>query len=166
MFILKSFLNIIKLIIDICFILVFVYFITFIPYVVGYKSMVVKEKAANTNLKDGMLVYYKKVDLKEIRINDIILYQPVKGQYVFHKVNNLVGEDIETNPDSYHSENPNIIKYSKIDGKVTPFGIPYAGYYVQFFNHNKMLLYLLIGIIGVDFVLSEFHFFDFFQSKK
>ena len=144
-FILKVIKGIIGLFSDICFIILFVYGITFIPYLLGYKATNISS-SNNDYYKTGTLIYYKNVDLEELRVGDNILEK--KGSdYTIYKIKDLVDDSIDVGDKKTITYGENVFKIGAIS-------VPYLGYYVRFMNANRKIVYLLAIIIVFDMIFG------------
>ncbi|MBQ6324351.1 MAG: hypothetical protein IJI22_05925 [Bacilli bacterium] len=142
-FILKIIKSILGLFSDICFILLFVYGVTFLPFIMGYKADTVTSN--DTVYKDGTLIYYKHVDLEELRVSDRLL-EKKDAQNKIYTITDLVDDNVFVGDDK--------IVYDENVYKIASISIPYLGKYVYFMNHNKMVFFFLLAIIVGDLVLS------------
>jgi len=137
--------NIIKIISDACFIVLFFYGVTFIPFLLGYKALAIP--AGNTVYSEGTLIYYdKSVKLEQIRVSDRILVKKDKT-YIFYTVNDVVDDTIYVGDTE--------INYKDVHGKIAPVSVPYFGYFVRFMNNNSKVFYLLIAIVVADIILGN-----------
>ena len=147
--VLKIIKKVINIIVDIAFILVLGYFIIFIPKVVSYEPLCVKEvNSSNIPFKEGALVYYKKVKIEELHKKDVILYEEGEKNYQTYVVTNIDDGKIYIDEDNYY-------KVKEITGKVAPVYIPYYGKYISFMMEHQLLLYILCGLVVVDFIVGS-----------
>lgn len=102
---------------------------------------VVEGKSMFPLLREGDVVFIKKVGSRDIKVGDIIVYE-YNGKYIIHRVIEVIHYNNrvyyvtkgDNNPiaDPYYKPG---VPYSKVKGKVIGFGdnnvfkIPYIGYY-------------------------------------
>ena len=138
--------KIVNVLSDISFILVFGYLIILVPKIFGYNPLAIVEVKNNeVPFKDGALIFYKKVKVEEIHKKDVILYKDTLNDYYTYVVKNIDDGKIYINDDTKYS-------IDELSGKVAPAYIPYYGYYISFIDNHIILLYILCGIVIIDFI--------------
>ncbi len=149
----------VKIVSDICFLLIFCYLIFFIPMLFGYKMLTIEGYNSNASLKKGTLIYYQKVEPVLLVENDMILFKDGNDYKIstIHRV--LAPKDSSSSDYSYQINDGNsqikVKKYSKILGKVAGIKILYAGKYINYFNKHTGLFHFLIGIVALDVLVGS-----------
>ena len=67
-----------KILSSILYILLLLYLIIFIPVIWGYKPLVIISGSMEPKLKVGGILYYKKINQAEYKINDIVVFKSKK----------------------------------------------------------------------------------------
>lgn len=139
--------NVIKIISDICFILLLVYFVHFIPELFGYHPFAIENTYQNVSFTSGSLIYYKKGKISDYHKKDIILYENYKDHNMISVISNI--------DDGYlYIENNLKLKLKDIKGKVSTVYVPFYGRYISFVQKHQFLFYLACCVVIVDFLLG------------
>lgn len=146
--------KIIHLLSSICYILIIIYALVCIPYVFGYKPLVVLTGSMEPTFKTGSIIYYKHVNQNELKEGDIITFK--MGDYIVsHRINKIDNGLYETKGDANNTVDANKITYNDIVGKDLNINIPYLGYYVKFFKDNMYILVIIAIILVTEFILGN-----------
>ena len=145
--VLKIIKSVIKIVSDVCFILLLVYFVHFIPVLFGYHPVAVEKDYLNIPFTSGSLVYYNKGKISDYHKNDIILYENYENHDMISVISNIDDGYLYVSDD---------IKYQlkDIKGKIAPVYVPFYGRYISFIQKHQFLLYLACGVVIVDFLLG------------
>ena len=139
-----------KIVSDVSFILLVAYFIVFIPALFGFNLTTVVKDYNDVPYKSGSLIYYKRGVIAEYHKNDYILYGSEKSDMHIYKIKNV------DNGYLYITDDGNVkYKIKEIKGKIAPLYVPYYGRYIAFINNNQIILYILCGIVIIDFILGS-----------
>ena len=145
----------------ITYILIIVYAIVCIPMIFGYHPVVVLSGSMEPTYKTGSVIYYKKVDLKDLKEKDVITFESKNGTFVSHRIVSLNNELIETKGDANEVPDLNKVRYENVKGKVAKYSIPYIGYYIRVVNENLTLVVIPTVLILVsEFLMSNIETFD------
>ncbi len=123
------------------------------PLALGFHPVIVLSGSMEPAYRVGSIIYYKQVSFEEIRVGDPITFH---GEDANVRITHRVVEKYEaertfkTEGDANGSPDPGMIAYANVEGKATPFCIPYAGYFVaagrQPVAVAAMVLILLAGM--------------------
>ncbi len=148
--------TIMKVVSDLCVLLIFLYLIFFIPLLVGYKMITVND--TDSDAKEGSLLYYQKVDQRLLQASNLIVYQDGES-YKISKIHRVEASKDNSSEYSYLIEMGEStiqkMKYSDIIGKVAEIQIPYIGFYINYINNHKSLFYIIIGIVVIDMTIGN-----------
>lgn len=144
-----------NIIFRILYVLIIIYLLVFVPCLWGHKPLVVISGSMEPTLKVGGILYYEKIDLKDFKIDDILVYK-TKDHIISHRIVDIVDDGFITKGDANNSIDNNLINKNQVLGKGTDWSIPYIGYYADFIYTHKYLLYISLSIIVVD-LLNDFY---------
>lgn len=151
----------------ICYFLIILYVAVCIPNIFGYKPLVVLTGSMEPSFKPGSVIFYEKVEEKDIKEGDIITFKIDNDTLVSHRVNKITEDGLyETKGDCNNAPDSKLISYSNVVGKNTKVSIPYIGYYIRFVNDNLYLVMIVILILVSEFLLSNFGTFDIDKNKE
>lgn len=151
---------------NIAYILIILYAIVCIPILFGKNPVVVLSGSMEPTYKIGSIIYYEKVQFKNIKVGDVITYE-YDNKYISHRVNSIDNNLIETKGDANNTADVNKVKYNNIKGKVTKFSLPYIGYYIKFINDNvRIFMITLVVILLSEFLLSNIKTFDIDKNNE
>lgn len=146
--------KIVHLLSSICYVLIIIYALVCIPYLFGYKPLVVLTGSMEPSFKVGSIIYYKHVNQNELKEGDIITFS--MGNYVVsHRINKIEDGLYETKGDANNTVDAKRITYNDILGKDLNVNVPYLGFYVKFFKDNMYILVIFALILISDFILSN-----------
>lgn len=138
--------------------LVSIYVVVCIPIIFGYKPLVVLTGSMEPKIKEGSIVYYKKVDPKELKVGDIITFKIGNDTVVSHRINEVQNDAFITKGDANNTTDKNPVPFANVLGKDTNFCIPIVGYYIRFVNTNLFVLIPIVLILISEFLLSNKNF--------
>ena len=138
--------------------LISLYVVICLPIIFGYKPLVVLTGSMEPTLKEGGIVYYKKVNPTELKEGDIITFKISEDTVVSHRIEKVNDNSFVTKGDANNSTDPNEVPFSNVIGKDTNFCIPIMGYYVRFINSNLYIVIPVIIILILEFLLSNKNF--------
>ncbi len=147
--------KIIKTITIIIYILIFLYALIFIPLLFSYKPLVVQTNSMEPTLKVGEVIYIKTVNIKEIKENDIVTYSMSNGKLITHRVYKKTNEYLITKGDRNNTVDSEKVYSKNLIGKSSKIAIPYIGFIISFIKENYYIVFILILIIGLDFIINK-----------
>ena len=153
--ILKKVVHVLSIIV---YVLIGIYAILCVPMILGYRPLVVLSGSMEPAYKVGGILYYKKVDVKELKVGDPITFKLDDGAIVSHRITKIKENAVITKGDANNSEDPNEVKFDNILGRDAKICIPYVGYYVKFINDHLIVSIPLIIILMLEFFLSNKNF--------
>ena len=148
-----------------CYVIIGAYAIICVPMIFGSKPVVVLSGSMRPTYEVGTIIYYKQVPKEEIHEKDIITYQ-MGDTMVTHRVQRIENGEFITQGDNNNVEDGKSVPYSAVLGKIGGAAIPGLGYGVQFINNNIWVFAILIGILVVEFLLSNIKNDKISVSKK
>lgn len=138
-----------------CYVIIGVYALVCVPMIFGSKPVVVLSGSMQPTYKVGTIIYYKPVPQEEIHAGDVITYQ-MGDTMVTHRVKEVVnGSEYVTQGDNNDVADGKTVSYSAVLGKIGGAAIPVLGFGVQFINNNMWVFAILIGILVLEFLLSN-----------
>ncbi len=153
--ILKKVVHVLSIIV---YVLIGIYAILCVPMIFGYRPLVVLSGSMEPAYKVGGILYYKKVDVKELKVGDPITFKLDDGAIVSHRITKIKENGVITKGDANNSEDPNEVNFDNILGRDAKICIPYVGYYVKFINDHLIVSIPLIIILMLEFFLSNKNF--------
>lgn len=128
-----------------------------IPSIFGYKPFVIMSGSMENELMEGDLALIKKVDVKELKVNDIIAFKDQDNYVVTHriiKISNKNGKrSFITKGDNNNVKDTLVVKEENIEG-IYKFKIKEFGKVVLFLQQpSTLLISLAIIIIGTMFII-------------
>jgi len=146
--------EIIHILSSICYVLIIIYALVCIPYLFGYKPLVVLTGSMEPTYKVGSIIYYKHVPENQLKEGDAITFK-MNSYVVSHRINKIDNGLYETKGDANNSVDAKRITYNDILGKDLDFNIPYLGYYVKLFKDNMYLLVIISCILLCEFIVNS-----------
>lgn len=146
--------KIVHLLSILCYIGIGIYAIACIPNFFGYKPLIVMTGSMEPVYKVGSIIYYKEVNIDEIKVDDVITFKN-NDSLITHRVIRIEDNKFITKGDANETEDFTKVRYEDIKGKVIKKSIPYLGYYVRFINEHMYLVYFVVFILLVEFILSN-----------
>ena len=132
----------------------------------GYRYYVVLTPSMEPELSPGDMVFVKLTNAADIRVNDVITFNPSSGSdaYLTHRVTekleNYQGSGVtcfRTKGDANDSEDSFLIDESRVVGKVK-FHIPKIGTVLRFIQLRWYFIVPLIILLVVFFELMKYYF--------
>ena len=125
----------------------------------GLKPYTVLSGSMEPNYHVGSLIYVKKVDPKDLRVDDPITYVIGTRTVVTHRIIEVIDDDPEelkfrTKGDNNDDPDGTPVSERNILGKPV-FTIPVLGYFVYFIQHppgNAIAIGLLVLLVGLTFL--------------
>jgi len=124
------------------------------PILFGFRPMVVLSPSMEPTYPVGSLIYYKNVGLDDIHVGDAITFTIGSNSLATHRVVevNLDTQEFVTKGDNNPSIDPNPVSYTRVEGKTTPFAIPYLGFFTQALrNWYAIAVLAVILLFGIFF---------------
>ena len=120
-----------------------------VPFEVNFDSMA-------PSYTDGELVYYELVNKSDLNVGDLVVYDDaeLENNRIFHRIVEITDSGLVTKGDSQEFNDPNLLKYESVVGRVTNTKLPMIGPYVKFANSNIIFIYGAIGIWAFYFLIS------------
>ena len=148
-----------KILSSILYILLLLYLIIFIPVIWGYKPLVIISGSMEPKLKVGGILYYKKINQAEYKINDIVVFKS-KKYLISHRIVEISNDGFITKGDANKTIDTNKVYFEKALGKGTDWSIPYIGYYADFIYKNKWILIIIFMMLLSNSILSNYEVED------
>lgn len=149
--------KIIHILSNISYLLIAVYILVIIPKIFGYNPIVVLSGSMKPKYDVGTIIYYKKVPKDDIKVNDIVTFMIKGDQVVTHRINKIDGTKYETKGDANKTADVELIEYKNILGKIATITIPCLGYLITLIEKNKYLVIVVVLILILEFVLTNFN---------
>lgn len=138
--------------------LVSIYVVICIPMIFKYKPLVVLTGSMEPSFKVGSIVYYKRTNIKDLKVGDAITFKLKDGTIVSHRIEKINDDSFVTKGDANNTVDHDPVPFERVLGKDTKFCIPLVGYYVRFVNSNLFVLIPIILILISEFLLSNKNF--------
>lgn len=148
--------KIIHILANICYVGIIIYLLLLLPRIFGNKPIVVLTGSMEPKYKVGTLIYYKKVKQENIKVGDVIAFDNGNDEIVTHRVSDIKDDLFETKGDANEVVDASLVDYKSIKGKVTKLKIPLVGHLIYFINKHLYLVGLIVIILILEFVLSNF----------
>ena len=150
----KVFKGLIHILAWICYVAIAVYAIICIPIIFGHKPLVVLSNSMEPHIKEGSIIYFKKVPKKDIKEGNVISFK-VSDKIVSHRVYKVEEKGFTTKGDATSTIDPVLVTYDQVLGKVDNIAVPYIGYYVKIINTHYYIVLIVVAILIVEFVLGN-----------
>ena len=134
----------------IIYILLIIYLLIFVPSVFGHKPLVIISGSMEPVLKIGGILYYEKININKFDEGDILVYT-TKDHIISHRIINITDNGFVTKGDTNNTVDGELVNPKQVLGKGTDWSIPFIGYYADYVNSHKYLLYISLGVIILDF---------------
>lgn len=130
--------------------------ITLIPFVMGYKPVIVLSGSMEPTYPVGSMIYYKDCAFENINEGDVITFRLGGGVLATHRVIRKDEDTREfiTKGDNNPTEDVQPIRYEAVAGKTGKIVIPYVGFVG---NHIKEIPVIMVlgGILILSSLLSQ-----------
>lgn len=146
--------NIIHILSYICYFFIIIYALICIPYIFGYKPLVVLSGSMEPTFKTGSIIYYKNVNKEQLKEGDIITFKS-GDTLVSHRIYKIDNNIYETKGDANNTVDTQKIQFGDIVGKDANISIPYLGFYVKYINDHFYLIAIVVITLILDFVLGN-----------
>ena len=140
-----------------CFVVIFAILLAGVR-LVGLTPYTVISGSMEPNIHVGAVVYVKKAEITDFKVNDCVTYRLSGATPVTHRIIEIVPDEqnpdlirFRTKGDANEIADGSLLEPSSIVGKPV-FNIPYLGYIVNYIQ-NPPGLYLVIGAVGFIIVL-------------
>ena len=150
----KVFKGLIHILAWISYVAIAVYAIICIPIIFGHKPLVVLSNSMEPHIKEGSIIYFKKVPKKDIKEGNVISFK-VSDKIVSHRVYKVEEKGFTTKGDATSTIDPVLVTYDQVLGKVDNIAVPYIGYYVKIINTHYYIVLIVVAILIVEFVLGN-----------
>lgn len=145
----------------ITYVLIFIYLIVSIPIIFKYKPVVVLSGSMDPTFKTGSIIYYKWIEPKLLKKDDIITFNNQGKNYVSHRIIDIDDDGITTKGDANEIADRQKVRFENIRGKVTNITIPYVGYFIRIANKNSVIIIITAIIILIsEFLMSNLKRFN------
>ena len=121
--------------------------ITILPFVLGYKPVVVLSGSMESAYPTGSMIYYKSVDFKDIKEGDAITFRLDGGTLVTHRVVQKDNEEqiFTTKGDNNETVDTQPVPYEAVAGRTGKIVIPYMGFIVS--NIKEIPIVITLGMV-------------------
>lgn len=151
---------ILKVLSNICYILIALYFFVSFPTFLGYKPLVVLSGSMSPTYEIGTVIYYEEVAIEDIKEMDVITFSSGSDSNVTHRVTGFIDGKIQTKGDANISPDSSLVQYDEVKGRVIDYKLPIVGYYIRFVNENLYLVGIVIIILIAEFFIENMKCFD------
>jgi len=123
--------------------------ITLLPFVLGYKPVVVLSGSMESVYPTGSMIYYKSVDFKDIKKGDAITFKLGGATLATHRVIEKDNENQEfiTKGDNNTTIDTKPVPYEAVVGKTGKIVIPYMGFIVTHIKEIPIVITLGMVLI-------------------
>lgn len=129
----------------------------------GYQPLTVLSNSMNPTFETGDMLFVKKVNPTEIKINDVITFREPGGKLITHRVMEVVNNGGEvgflTKGDNNDVNDGEVVKGQSLLGKEV-FNIPNVGYIAEFLRSRLGLVLLIF------FPLAGYLYLEIYERKK
>jgi signal peptidase I, archaeal type len=131
------------------FMIAFFISITLIPFVIGYKPVVVLSGSMEPTYPIGSMIYYKSLDFADIKEGDAITFRLGGGTLVTHRV---IQKDDEkqvftTKGDNNETVDTEPVPYQTVVGRTGKIIIPYVGFIASHIKEIPIVITLGMVLI-------------------
>lgn len=121
--------------------------ITLVPFVAGYRPVVVVSGSMEPMYPVGSMVYYKASTFEDISEGDVITFRLGGGALVTHRVikKDDTNREFVTKGDNNQTEDVQSIAYQAVVGKTGTIAIPYVGFVRVYLR--KIPVIITIGLL-------------------
>ena len=137
----------------IIYIFIIIYLLTFVPTLWREKPLVVISGSMEPNLKIGGIIYYHEKNYEDYKVGDVLVYR-LNNDIISHRIYDITENGIITKGDANNTYDNFLVLENQILGEGTDWCIPYMGYYAEFIYRNKILLYMLVMIVGLNMIIE------------
>ena len=118
-----------------------------IPFVIGYKPVVVLSGSMEPAYPVGSIIYYKPLDFNDIKVGDAITFKLGGGALATHRVIEKDSEKQEftTKGDNNTSADIKPVSYESVVGRTGGIFIPYIGFISTYIK--KIPIVIMLGIV-------------------
>jgi len=104
--------------------------ITLVPFIAGYKPVVVLSGSMEPGYPIGSMIYYKSSSFEDINEGDVITFKLGAGALATHRVirKGVENREFTTKGDNNPTEDIKPTPYTEVVGKVAKVVIPYVGF--------------------------------------
>lgn len=135
------------------YIFVIIYLLIFMPTLWREKPLVVISGSMEPNLKIGGIIYYHEKNYEDYEVGDVLVYR-LNNDIISHRIYDITENGIITKGDANNTYDNFLVLENQILGEGTDWCIPYMGYYAEFIYRNKILLYMLVMIVGLNIIIE------------
>ena len=146
---------VVKVLSYICYVFIGIYALICAPMIFGLKPEVVTTGSMSPTYNIGTIIYYKKVDQSEIQVGDAISYHMNNGEIVTHRVIEIENGNYITKGDANNIKDASPVPYDRVAGKIVGPVIPWLGFAVAFINTHIFVIFIVVGILLAEFLLSN-----------
>lgn len=157
---------ILRLLSNICYILIGVYFLVSCPSFFGYNPLIVLSGSMTPTYRVGTVIYYHQISESDIKEGDVITFSNDSDEYITHRVTEIKDGLYETQGDANLSPDPKLVDYSRVKGKIAKISIPIIGYYIKFVNENLYMVPVVVVILLLEFLVENLKIFNKEKEDK
>lgn len=155
-----------SIIAKICYLIIIIYVLICIPYIFGYRPLVVLTGSMEPTYKIGSIIYYHKVPESDLKVGDPITFKLSNGTVVTHRINDINDNEYQTKGDANDTPDTLKIDYNNILGRVSNITIPLIGYGAYFIKTHNFLIGIALIILVSELVLNNILAFDIDKNRK
>ena len=129
--------------------------ITLLPFIAGYRPVVVLSGSMEPSYPVGSMIYYKASSFEDIKEGDAITFKLGGGALATHRVIQKDNENQEftTKGDNNQTEDVQPISYEAVVGKTGKIAIPYVGF-IGSYTREVPIMIILGGVLFLCSILS------------
>lgn len=148
-----------KIILGIIYLLVGIYMSLLVPMFWGNTPLVVITGSMEPTFSVGSIIYYEKINPTKFEKNDILVWQNNAGDLISHRIVDINEKyEFTTKGDANNTVDSEKVQLSQVIGRAKEFKIPFIGFYVTFINNHLFIIYLLVGIILLDYFIAYIYY--------
>lgn len=158
---LRIYKNIVDVLSDFIYIVILLYAFVAIPYLFGFKPMIVATDSMNDAYSKGSIVYYRKTAESNLKEGDVITFTyEGSTELITHRINAINGDKYQTKADSSDIPDPILVSYSEIKGEVSKIYLPYLGTVFKYITSHIYLVIVAGLILIAEFILNSLKIFN------
>jgi len=156
------------IVIIIHFLIAIIALMTVVPFVMGYKPVVVLSGSMEPTYPVGSMIYYKASNFEDINEGDVITFRLGGGALATHRViqKNEETREFTTKGDNNETEDTKPIRYEEVVGKTGNIAIRYVGYVGTYIKEVPVMVALGAILILLSIFSQEKEGRAYAKNKK